>query len=419
VELVGPGVEREPGGADARFGDGDAGRLVGVEDLAPRAVDVVHPVAVPEGVIVALRRGVERCGVVAAGVAQRRPEVLAQAVCDIDAEAVHAQVEPEPERALELGGDLRVLPVQVGLLGGEDVHVPLPVGRPGPGAAAELGLPVRGRLAAAGASPCAGRPGWGSPRRSEGACPRAVQEVEAVAGRRTRRGGQRLGEPGVLVGAVVRDDVDDDLQAVPVGAREQVAEVAEGAVTRVDATVVGDVVPAVGPGRGEEGRQPERVDAEPREMAEAVGDAAQIAHAVAVGVGEAGHVDLVDDGLPPPVLCGFRGLLGRAGCHGVLSGCGAQGRPSGAYGSGAAPTGTVRTAAASARGGCRNSLMRNTVQVKRWRVPPGCDAGPPCVRVRPGLRHGRRHAVGWLPHGTGTVAGCASTHTTRPEGGTG
>ena len=90
-----------------------------------------------------------------------------------------------------------VVPVEVGLFGGEEVEVPLAVGDPGPGGAAEEGLPVVGRLLAVLAA--------------------ALAEVEALAQCRTRALGEAAAEPFVLVGAVVGDEVDDDPQVQPVG----------------------------------------------------------------------------------------------------------------------------------------------------------------------------------------------------------
>ncbi len=78
-------------------------------------------------------------------------------------------------------------------------------------------------------------------------------------------------------------------------------EVVERAEARVDVTVVGDVVAAVGEFGRVERAEPERVDAERGEVAEALGDALEVPESVAVGVGETARIDLVDDGLPPPV----------------------------------------------------------------------------------------------------------------------
>ncbi len=122
---------------------------------------------------------------------------LDEAVGDVDAEAVGAEVEPEAQDGAELVLDGGVVPVEVGLLGGEEVQVPLSVGDAGPGGPAEDRLPVVGGqfavLALAGA------------------------EVEAFAQPGSGAFAQCLLEPFVLVGAVVGDEVDDDAQAEAVG----------------------------------------------------------------------------------------------------------------------------------------------------------------------------------------------------------
>ena len=55
----------------------------------------------------------------------------------------------------------------------------------------------------------------------------------------------RLLEPRVLVGGVVDDEVDDHADAALLGRVGELDEVAERAVARVDAVVVGDVVAVV------------------------------------------------------------------------------------------------------------------------------------------------------------------------------
>ena len=65
--------------------------------------------------------------------------------------------------------------------------------------------------------------------------------------------------------------------------------------------VVGDVVAGVGHRRGVPGAEPDRVHAEVRAGTAGCADAGQVADPVAVAVGEAARVDLVDDGGPPPV----------------------------------------------------------------------------------------------------------------------
>src|SRR5690606_21167193 len=134
------------------------------------AVLVEHRAAAGGGVVARLGR---RDGVVGGGHALgdlaaldhahvarpvRQARRLDQAARDLDAEAVHAAVEPEAQDAAELLVDLRVVPVEVGLAAVEEVQVPLAVVLPGaaggvgavahagPGGATEHRLPVVRRL---------------------------------------------------------------------------------------------------------------------------------------------------------------------------------------------------------------------------------------------------------------------------------
>ena len=90
-------------------------------DRAPAPPHVVHLGLVPgervdrvAGALVGL--GVGRVGQLG---------VLEQAGGDVDAEAVDAPVQPEAQHLLEVVADRGVAPVQVGLLGREQVQVPL------------------------------------------------------------------------------------------------------------------------------------------------------------------------------------------------------------------------------------------------------------------------------------------------------
>ncbi len=172
---------------------------------------------------------------------------LHHAVRDVDAEAVHAHVQPEAQDGAELVADGRVLPVEVGLLGGEEVQVPLPrravgLGDPGPGGAAEDGLPVVGGQFAV--------------------LPLAGAEVVAVPGGGAGALGEGALEPLVLVGGVVRDEVDDDAQAQRVRVADQRVGVQQAAEHGVDGPVVGDVVAGVGLRGGVEGAEPHGVHAQ-------------------------------------------------------------------------------------------------------------------------------------------------------------
>ncbi len=183
-----------------------------------------------------------------------------------------------------LGPHVGVGPVEVGLLGREEVEVPLAVFGARPRRAAEDRLPgVRLGLARA--------------------------EPEARPLRRAGRRGERRLEPLVLARDVVRDDVDD--RADPEGARfgDQLLCLGERPERRVDRAVVGDVVAVVGERRRVPGAEPDRVDAELAQVRQMSPDAGEVADPVTVRVGEAPDVDLVDDGVAPPGAVGAPGAL--------------------------------------------------------------------------------------------------------------
>src|SRR5262249_37026648 len=73
---------------------------------------------------------------------------------------------------------------------------------------------------------------------------------------------------------------------------------------RVDRAVVRHVVTRVCLRRGVPGVEPDRVDAEFREIAQVCSHTGEIADAIAVAVREAARVDLVNDGRTPPTLRG-------------------------------------------------------------------------------------------------------------------
>ena len=178
----------------------------------------------------------------------RERGVLGQEGSRIDANAGGAPIEPEAQDRLVLCPDVGVVPVQVGLLGGEQVQVPLAgravrVRRAGPGlAAAELRGPTVGRLVAVRAAT------------------RAEPEPLALRGARTGR--ERLLEPGVAIGDVVGDDVDDRADPHLERFRDERLGLLEAAECGVDRPVVGDVVAAVGQRRHVPGREPHRVHPE-------------------------------------------------------------------------------------------------------------------------------------------------------------
>ena len=97
-----------------------------------------------------------------------------------------------------------------------------------------------------------------------------------------------------------------DAHAARVRLLEQLDEVRDRAELRQDRGVVGDVVAAVAQRGWVERRQPQAVDAEPLQVVEPVDQAAQVADAVAVGVGERAHQHLVEDGALVPLRVAAR-----------------------------------------------------------------------------------------------------------------
>ena len=271
VQLIGPDVLRERvGGPHPRLGAEDPVGVVpvhgiGVGDLAPATVDVVHAWLVPHRQLgCALHRGV--VGVLR-GV--RQTGHLDETVRHVDPETVGAAVQPEPDHRLHLVADFWVGPVEVRLGGVEQVEVPLaraPVGlgHPGPSGPTEVAAPVVGRQFAV--LPCA-----------------VAEHVACPLDASRRRGEGRL-EPRVLAGGVVGHQVEQHAQPELVGPLEQRVGVCERAEARVDVAVVGHVVTRVVLRGGVERRDPHCVDAQRSEVVQPRGDPGQVTHAVTVGV---------------------------------------------------------------------------------------------------------------------------------------
>src|SRR5690606_35484755 len=104
----------------------------------------------------------------------------------------------------------------------------------------------------------------------------------------------------MLIGGVIDDQLGDDADAALVRGPHEGLEVAQRAVARMDALVVRDVVPIVTQRRRIEGQQPERVDAEVREVVELRREAGKVAYAVVRAVEKGPDVRLIDDGVLVP-----------------------------------------------------------------------------------------------------------------------
>ena len=197
--------------------------------------------------------------------------VLVERVADVDPEPRDPALEPEAQDALELRVHVRAPPVEVGLLDGEVVQVVAPAllierpGRPAEDGAPVVRHPVR-------------------------------PDVELGP----------LSEPWVLVGGVVRDEVEQHANPTPPGLFDEPVDVRERSEVGMDARVVGHVVAPVDVRRGKDRAQPDAVDAEPLEVLEPLHDPGQVADAVAVRVRERPRIDLVQHRLAPPGVASSR-----------------------------------------------------------------------------------------------------------------
>ena len=250
--------------------------------MQPRTVDVVRRSVAPlADVRVPVRQG----------------GVLGDHVDDVHPEAVHAAVQPPAHHLVDRLPDLGVLPVEVGLLAGEQVQVVL----------AGVGVVLPGRP--------------GEERPPVGGFGAGIAAVHALAGRSPPvpialgivRRRLRLDEPRVLVGGVVDHQVHHQLHAAAVHGLQQRIEIGEGAEDGLDVPVVADVVARVVLGRRVHRRQPDDVHAQLGQVVDLGGDPAQITDTVAVGVGETARVDLVDNGGLPPLPILRRHLRGLGG----------------------------------------------------------------------------------------------------------
>ena len=189
---------------------------------------------------------------------------------DVLPEAVDAQVEPEFQDLLDLGPHERVVHVEIRLLDGEQVQIILlPQIVPLPGFALKMAVPVVGQLSILFRGP-----------------PDIIVGVRLDAP-------PGLLEPFVLVARMVHDQIHDQLHSALVQPVQHGPEGLHAAVFRRDVHVVGDIVPAVRPGRGIQRREPHAVDAQLLQIVQLLQYAPQIADPVAVAVAEAPRPDLI------------------------------------------------------------------------------------------------------------------------------
>ena len=210
---------------------------------------------------------------------------LDETVSHVDAEAVDPSLEPEVHRFLKLCPHAVVVPVEVWLLRREQVQVPLPrasvsLGDAGPCRPAEPAHPVIGALVTAGAT--------------------AVPEDKATSLGRSGAGSQRLLKPFMLVRDVIRHDVEQHPDSEPVRLGDHRLGVGQSSEHGLDVAEIRDVVAGVlHRGRVPRG-YPHGVHSQTSEVRQAGAQPSNVSDAVAVTIGKAANVDLVDDRTAPP-----------------------------------------------------------------------------------------------------------------------
>lgn len=264
-------------GDERRLLEGDSGHLADGE-VGAVAVREDGPVHLLQVLVQARSDSADDAG--AAALAVDRLDVLRDEVDDVHPEAVDPAVEPPVHHRVDSLAHLGVLPVEVGLLHREQVEeVLLGRGVERPRGAREVRAPAVGlrhvEPGVGGGVECATLLDGGAP--STPPVPVALRILLRRA---------RLDEPRVLVARVVHHEVHHDPDAPLVRLGQQQVELVERAEQRIDVLVVGDVVAVVVLRRGVDRREPDHVDSEIGEVAEPRADAAEVADAVAVRVGE-------------------------------------------------------------------------------------------------------------------------------------
>jgi hypothetical protein len=109
-----------------------------------------------------------------------------------------------------------------------------------------------------------------------------------------------------LIRSVIYNKVQDDPHPSCMRFRNKPLHVLNSAIRRVHILVVRNVVSHVHLRRIVHGADPNGINADGSDVVEFGNDAIKIANAIAVGVFEAGGVDLVDDAVLPPLALGDR-----------------------------------------------------------------------------------------------------------------
>ena len=262
---VGIAIQQHP----QLFEEAEVFRLRIVEVVILECVWVIRAEAAPDA-------QVRRLGRVVA-----EPGVVETEVDRVQAQAVHAPVQPEADVVQRGRAHGRMVEIEVGLRGQEVVQEILtPARLPLPCDTAEDGEPiVRGTAVRFGVGP------------------------DIPVGLRVDAALPAFLEPCMIDRSVAEHLVDHHFQVQPVCCRQQLVEISQRPEQWIDIAVIGDVITEIRHRRLEEGRYPDGVDTQAHDVIEPGQDARQIADAIAIGIKEAAQVDLIDHRAAPPTSC--------------------------------------------------------------------------------------------------------------------
>ena len=213
----------------------------------------------------------------------RRVVVEGQGLFDIDdgvdPEAAQALVKPPVDHPVDLFPQTGIFPVEVGLLLMEDMQVvPVLVSRQFvPDGTAEIRTPVAGQLSVFDGPDIKIFP---------------IFAIRILAG---------FFEPFMLVGAVIDDQIHDDVHIPFPGFLQQSVHVLHGAEPGIDIVIIRNIISLIRQRGTVDGGEPENVDAQIFEVIQAADDTGQIPDAVSVGIAEALGVNLISDFIVPPL----------------------------------------------------------------------------------------------------------------------
>ena len=210
--------------------------------------------------------------------------VIGEEIDRIQPESVGSTVHPEPNHFRQFLTDLRVVPVEIGLFLEKTVHVVLATRFiEGPGLPSEQRKPViRNRAIVFGIDPNVP----------------ILFRVGSIL--------FRFFEPGMKIGRMIQDQIEHDPDSTAMAFLHQTIIIGQRPITRIDITVIAGIVSEIPLGRFEDRGEPYRVDAKPSsltiiEVIKFFNHSIQVTDAVIVAVVKTSWVDLVKNGMFPPI----------------------------------------------------------------------------------------------------------------------